>query len=114
MPRQPCTVCQQRVVSLPVENAWYSLLDYVASYGGGGGKTGVGFGDFFLIRGRDVTCMIMVGCAKDKVGGKSKVIYPVSMSSQGTDEGASDCVPNFNRLVLRRSVNFSGATPADT
>lgn len=82
----------------------YSPLDYFASDRGGGGEAGSGFGNFFFTRGRNVARVIMVGCAKDEVGGEGKVVYPVSVSGQGTNESAISCIPYLDSFVLGRGV----------
>ena len=47
-----------------------------------------GFGNFLDIGGGYDAGMIMVGGTEDEVGGKGEMVDPVSMSCQGTDEGA--------------------------
>ena len=92
----------------------YSPFNYFASDGCRGGETGCGFGNFFFICGGDMACVIMVGCAKDEVGGEGKMVYPVSVGGQGADEGASGCVPYLDGFILRGGVDLSGTAPADT
>ena len=57
--------------------------------------------------------MIMVSSAKDKIGRKRKVINPMCMCCECSNESTSGGIPDFHSLVLRGGEDLACAAPSD-